>query len=216
MTDPYAAYHQPPTHTPGSPPRRRALVIGVAVAAGVVLLAIAIVVPAWIGTKVRGDLERAFAEANLDEVVVFTDLPRDHVDGRVDYAHEPPAGGPHYRAWLDCGVYDVPVPNEPTVHSLEHGTVWITYDPSLAADDVADLERLLPDDGILSPYAGQPAPVVVTVWERQLLLDGADDPRLPLFIEQYQDGHTSPEPMASCRGGLSLEEAEALFAGESV
>lgn len=84
-----------------------------------------------------------------------------------------------------------------------HGTVWITYDPDLPGEDVAALEDLLPDDGILSPYPGLPGPVVVTVWGAQLRLDGADDPRLPQFLLDFGDGSTSPEPFASCEGGLT-------------
>ena len=41
------------------------------------------------------------------------------------------------------------------MHDLEHGTVWITYDPDLDADDVAALADQLPQNGILSPYPGQ-------------------------------------------------------------
>ena len=44
---------------------------------------------------------------------------------------------------------------------------------------------------------------VVTVWGTQLQLDGADDRRLGLFLEEYGDGHTAPEFGASCRGGTS-------------
>jgi uncharacterized protein DUF3105 len=87
------------------------------------------------------------------------------------------------------------------VHDLEHGTVWITYDPALADADVAALEAVLPDDGIMSPYPNLPSPVVVTVWGAQLQLAGPDDPRLPLFLDELGDGGTAPEPMASCEGG---------------
>ena len=100
----------------------------------------------------------------------------------------PPLGGPHDPDWLACGAYDEPVRDENAVHDLEHGTVWITYDPDLAEDEVGALEELLPDDGIMSPYPDLPAPVVVTVWGAQLQLDGADDPRLPLFLEEFGDG----------------------------
>ena len=55
----------------------------------------------------------------------------------------------------------------------------------------------------MSPYPGLDAPVVVTVWGRQLRLEGADDPRLGLFIARYGAGETAPEPFASCAGGLS-------------
>jgi hypothetical protein len=55
---------------------------------------------------------------------------------------------------------------------------------------------------MLSPYPGLPAPVVVTVWDAQLDLKGADDPRLPTFLSFYGDGHTAPEAaFASCKGG---------------
>jgi hypothetical protein len=44
--------------------------------------------------------------------------------------------------------------------------------------------------------------VVVTVWGRQLALTGADDPRLGMFVAAFGDGHTAPEPFASCAGGV--------------
>ena len=55
-------------------------------------------------------------------------------------------GGEHFAAWLDCGVYDAPVPDEVAVHDLEHGAVWITYDAdALDAEQVAALEDALPE-----------------------------------------------------------------------
>ena len=139
---------------------------------------------------------------DLSEVVVYDDLRTDHTGEDVEYEMTPPAGGPHDPSWLECGAYDEPVRDENVVHDLEHGTVWITYDPDLSDDDVAALEARLPENGILSPYPGLPAPVVVTVWERQLLLDGADDPRLELFVAELGGGVTAPEPFASCAGGI--------------
>lgn len=125
-----------------------------------------------------------------------------HVDGVVDYAEVPPAGGDHSPQWLECGVYDEPVPDELSVHSLEHGTVWITYDPALPPAEVDELEKVLPDNGILSPYQALPAPIVLTVWNRQLRLEDVDDPRLDEFLVALADGRTSPEPFNSCRGGV--------------
>jgi hypothetical protein len=55
---------------------------------------------------------------------------------------------------------------------------------------------------MLSPYPGLPAPVVITVWNAQLRLTGPNDPRIPVFISVYGDGHTAPEAaFASCQGG---------------
>jgi hypothetical protein len=141
-------------------------------------------------------------ESGLGAVEEFSDLETTHTEDDVDYEQSPPAGGPHHPTWLDCGVYDEPVSEENVVHDLEHGTVWITYEPGLDEESVAALEEALPQNGILSPYDDLRAPVVVTVWERQLELTGADDPRLQLFIDEFGAGETAPEPFASCAGGL--------------
>lgn len=141
-------------------------------------------------------------DRTLDQVRVYDDLPTTHVDGDVDYEQDPPVGGQHADRWLDCGAYETQVRAENVVHDLEHGTVLVTYRPGTSAADVGRLEALLPDNGILSPWDGQDAPVVVTVWGRQLALTGADDPRLPLFIDTFGAGETAPEPFASCAGGV--------------
>ncbi|MGA8256593.1 MAG: DUF3105 domain-containing protein [Nocardioides sp.] len=145
--------------------------------------------------------------ADLSEVVVYEDLPVTHVRDPYPYAQSPPAGGPHFEVWLECGVYDSAVPDEMAVHDLEHGTFWFAYDPEeLSDDEVDELAGALPGNGIMAPYPGLASPVVVTVWERQLALDGADDPRLPLFIDEFAGGTTAPEPMASCAGGVTEDE----------
>jgi hypothetical protein len=129
-----------------------------------------------------------------------------HTTDPVHYQQVPPAGGPHDPTWDDCGVYTQPPRNENAVHDLEHGTVWITYRPGLDPTDVQKLETALDtvksQKIMLSPYPGLPSPVVVTVWDAQLDLEGADDPRLPIFLKFYGDGHTAPEAaFASCKGG---------------
>lgn len=183
-----------------SEPRDRFTVLALAGLAACAVLLVAIGLPVAV-SQVRAD-DAARVERNLDEVQVFADLSTEHTEGDVDYPQTPPAGGPHHPRWLECGVYDEPVREENAVHDLEHGTVWITYDPDLPAEDVASLAEQLPANGILSPYPGLPAPVVVTVWGHQLRLVGADDPRLGLFVEQLGGGRSAPEPFASCAGGV--------------
>ncbi|MFC4784771.1 DUF3105 domain-containing protein [Nocardioides sp. MAHUQ-72] len=171
----------------------------VALVAAFAVLTLAVAVPVAV-QQLRGRDEPE-VEANLDAVQEYADLRRDHTRDDIDYEQVPPVGGMHDPEWLDCGAYDSPVREENAVHDLEHGTVWITYEPGLDGDEVETLAAALPDNGILTPYDDLPAPVVVTVWGAQLRLTGADDPRLPLFIEAYGDGHTAPEPFASCAGG---------------
>lgn len=148
------------------------------------------------------------SSADLSEVVVLEQPTTRHVDGGVAYDQTPPAGGDHDPAWLECGVYDEPVREENAVHSLEHGTVWVTYRPGLDEAGIRTLAAAVPDESVVSPYDGLKAPVVVTVWGAQLALTGPDDPRLVLFLAEYGDGHTSPEPFASCAGGVGGADSD--------
>lgn len=140
----------------------------------------------------------------LTGLQTYENLSRDHGQGAQTYDPIPPVGGAHNEAWMNCGIYDQPVPNENAVHSLEHGAVWITYRPDLAAADVETLRGLVRGQryALLSPYPDLPSPVVASAWGVQLRLDSAGDSRLPSFIQQYANGPQSPEPGASCRGGL--------------
>ncbi|TIC83870.1 DUF3105 domain-containing protein [Nocardioides sp. GY 10113] len=182
------------------------------VVGGLLVLVIAIAVPAIlvdgdgsVGLRPAGETRQA--PADLDEVVAYDNLSRDHERGPIDYPQSPPVGGPHAPTWLDCGVYDLPVPAENLVHDLEHGTVVISYRPdAVDGDGVGTLAAQLPSNGILTPWPAQQAPVVITVWGRQLELTGVDDPRLPLFIAAYGHGETAPEPFASCAGGARPDQ----------
>lgn len=200
----------PPPYPPvsfGPPRRRRVLPVVLAAVAAVLVLAAAIIVPLAL---TRGDDEpgRAGESADtstLDDVQSFEDLSTTHLEvgEGFSYPQSPPVGGRHAPVWLECGAYDEPVPEVNVVHDLEHGTVWLTYRSEDV--DAAGIDRLteaLPDNGILSPYPDQEAPVVITVWGRQLALTGPDDPRIDLFIAEYGAGETAPEPAASCHGGV--------------
>jgi hypothetical protein len=179
--------------------RSSRLPLVLATVGAVLVLGAALAAP-LVDQALRGEDE---AQRALDLTLVqkwdITD--RAHTTDDVTYPQTPPAGGPHAPIWLACGVYDEPVHDENAVHDLEHGAVWITHDPALSADDVAALAAELPDNGIMSPREGLPSPVVVTVWGTQLQLDGADDKRLGLFLEEYGDGHTAPEFGVTCQGG---------------
>jgi hypothetical protein len=157
-----------------------------------------------------GGLTVFFVNANkpkstvsLAGVQTFTGLSRNHVTTKVTYPQTPPVGGDHNPTWLNCGIYTSPVPNENAVHDLEHGAVWITYQPTLAKADIAKLTSLVKGQTYLdlSPYPGLPAPVVASAWGKQLKLTGASDPRLEAFIKKYKQGPQTPEPGAACTGG---------------
>lgn len=131
------------------------------------------------------------------------DYALQHEDGEILYAQIPPVGGPHNNIWQSCGYYPEPIYNWHGVHSLEHGAVWITYDPDLPDKDIEKLKDLANQSYVLvSPYPGLKAPVVASVWGKQLVLDGVNDDRLEPFIREYRrnPGNT-PEPNALCSLG---------------
>ncbi|MGV8886416.1 MAG: DUF3105 domain-containing protein [Microbacteriaceae bacterium] len=126
------------------------------------------------------------------------------VDYKTEFGMNPPAGGPHWSAWLNCGVYTQPQQNERAVHALEHGAIWVTYNPDeLSADDITTLQNSVPSTYmVVSPYPGLQAPIVASAWGYQVELEGVDDPRLDLFITKYRESPDGPEFGAACTGAV--------------
>lgn len=182
--------------------QRIGLIAGLGAAVAIVVVIVAVVVTSSVPRPDPADIV-------VDGVQEFTGLTAVHVgpepvDYLATYDMNPPAGGDHFAAWLNCGVYDQPQPNENAVHSLEHGAVWITYDPALIDQSGVDaLRSAVPSTYvILSPFPGLPAPVVASAWGAQVQLDGPDDERLGLFIDKYWKSASAPEPGASCSGAV--------------
>jgi hypothetical protein len=143
-------------------------------------------------------------------------LGHNHVPGPVTYSVTPPVGGDHNATWMNCGVYNQPVPNERAVHNMEHGAIWITYQPSLPAAQLSQLYALFARQTVLTspagsssrylditPFPGLPSPIVVTSWGFQLKLTSAADPRLPQFINKFRFSQKyTPEYGGPCTGGV--------------
>ncbi len=139
---------------------------------------------------------------------VFPETDHTHTTDPVTYDRAPPAGGAHNPVWENCGIYDQPIPDEHGVHSLEHGTVWITYLPSLPAAQVSQLRAFVSShyDGtqrylLLSPYPGLRTPIVASAWGAQLALGSPTDPRLLQFVQHFIGGNQGNEQGAWCTGG---------------
>jgi hypothetical protein len=140
-------------------------------------------------------------------------LKHTHVPGPVQYSVTPPVGGDHNAVWMNCGVYDKPVPTERAVHNLEHGAVWITYRSSLPKAEVNQLVAFFKSQSVvastgsryvdLTPYPGLPAPIVASSWGFQLRVNSPTDPRLQQFVNMFRYSHRyTPEYGGACTGGL--------------
>jgi hypothetical protein len=123
---------------------------------------------------------------------------------RVAYTHSPPMGGAHDYNWAACTgvVYPKAVRNENMVHSLEHGAVWIAYDPGrITGDALEALRRRVVGQPytMMSPYPGLDQPISLQSWGHQLKLADANDPRIDQFIQALRrNQYAYPEVGASC------------------
>jgi hypothetical protein len=143
-------------------------------------------------------------------------LAHDHVTGPVTYSVTPPVGGQHNAIWMNCGIYDMPVPNERAVHNLEHGAVWMTYRPSLPQSEVNQLRAFAGKQTMvpsteggpsrymdLSPYPGLPSPIVTSSWGFQLRVSSPTDPRLQQFVSTFRASPKyTPDYSGACTGGV--------------
>lgn len=165
------------------------------------LIAFGVLVVAAIGLLVYRGIEDRRLTVIPEGVVDFAYTGGAHSVEAVEYSEVPPVGGTHDPSWQTCGFYSTPIRSENAVHSLEHGAVWITYDPSLPAEQVDRLRQIADEPHILaSPFAGLPSPVVASSWNHQLQLESAADERLDQFIRSFRNGPDTPEPRASCIG----------------
>lgn len=154
-------------------------------------------------STVRSRSATATCSSGCQGVQSFGVPSRIHVQTPVVYPQTPPVGGNHAPVWQNCGFYDAPIVKENGVHTLEHGAVWVTYQPALPADQRDVLRRLARGQTYIlaSPSPDLPAPVVASGWGRQLRLESADDPRLAEFVRTFRLGSQTPEPGAACSGG---------------
>jgi hypothetical protein len=167
------------------------------------------------GLAVAGPSRQA-ADGAIPGVQEFPGVIAAHQSGPIDYAEIPPPGGAHAPIWVNCGVYGEPVPTEMAVHALEHGAVWITYQPSLPQSEVDQLrafaakQTVLPStEGApsrymdLTPYPGLTSPIVISSWGFQLKVGSPADPRLQQFVNTFRASPKyTPEYGGACTGGL--------------
>ena len=177
----------------------------IAAALAVVVFAVAAIGYALVQVQ-RAEANAVDSADEIEGLETFDTGPATHVNTPVDYPQSPPVGGNHDAQWADCTgtVYDVDIRHENAVHSLEHGAVWITYDPDeLSEADVETLAGLVADQSgrMLSPYVGLDAPISIQSWNRQLKVESADDERLEQFADFFTSNPDSPEPGAICESG---------------
>jgi len=156
----------------------------------------------------RPDRARPLPENPPEGIEVYPATTNRSVKGPIEYEHQPPTNGDHAPIWQNCGFYEKPIQNRFAVHSLDHGVIWITYRLDLPVSQVNKLRTYGEEDYVIvSPYPGQDAPVIATSWRVQLELDGAGDPRLRQFVDQFRISDISPLSGNRCVGGVGKPAA---------
>ena len=188
--------------------RKRNRLVGIIVGIVAAVAVVAVVVTLVVTSNANNNVPVGSTKA-IKGLKTFSNLPNNHVDPTVVdykalYGMDPPAGGNHWGEWLNCGRYSQPQQNERAVHDLEHGAVWITYDPSKVTEaQITTMMKTLPTTYLtVSPYDNLPTPVVASAWGKQVQLTGPTDKRLASFITQFWRSTKSPEPTSPCTGGF--------------
>lgn len=144
----------------------------------------------------------------------------------VDYATDPPSGGPHWPVWAARGKYEAPIPRQLYVHNLEHGWVVLSYRCKGACPDVvAALEQAFDDaqdtyciangDGLsrvlLTPDPDLATPIALSAWGATYTATCIDPPSIAEFIAT-RIGHGTE---MICGGGQLPSQATAGCSGGS-
>lgn len=120
--------------------------------------------------------------------------------GSFLYNSRPPTSGNHSANPLPAGFTDQLIAGDAAVHSMEHGSVVLWYQPG-NADLTLQMSQLVRGLGssclVAGQYADMDTKVAATAWGRLLALDEFDDQQLREFVSAYQ-GQSGPEA-GNCR-----------------
>lgn len=112
----------------------------------------------------------------------------------LTYQLNPPTSGSHWPDPLLDGIYDTEKPDEAIVHSLEHGRIWISYQPSLPQSALEQLKGIASREKrvILTPRASNETPIALAAWQRLDTFEPdqngmVDEQRILDFIARYRD-----------------------------
>jgi len=188
-------------------PVKKPFPLGFVLGSTVLLLALAGILVYAVQNQGVGDKSSLkYAQSAISGLKNISGLGRGHTESPVNYpsqASVPPTGGEHNGVPESCQVYTQPIANEHAVHSLEHGAVWVTYNPDkLSAADVAKLKSMVDGDPyrMMSPYPGLKSAISLQAWGEQLFVDKVSDSRIAQFLKLFTSGPQSPERGSACQG----------------
>ncbi len=116
---------------------------------------------------------------------------------------EPPTSGDHGDP-VPPQAYSQELPDYNTIHNLEHGYIYVSYQPDLPQEDIEKLtslffnrsnEEFSPTKVIMAPRAANESPIVLSSWRRSMTFESYDEQQM---MDYYLSNvNKSPEPTAS-------------------
>jgi hypothetical protein len=146
---------------------------------------------------------------DMSRVVPILESPH-IVEGSLypEYNSNPPTSGPHYAIAAAPGFRgDEEIADEHLVHSLEHGTVWISYQSDVPESFIEILEGIAKGDNkvVVTKRDTNDTEIAVASWGRldafDLSVDSElDSARVRDFIARYKN--KGPERVDDTHGGI--------------
>lgn len=159
----------------------------------VLIIAGAIVLSNSSLTKSKDESQPTEVSSSVEGVEEFEIVGRQHIAEGTSgsgYNSDPPTSGSHWPAPVKNGIYEDQIPDERTIHNLEHGYVWITYKNEISPEDKRKLEEIVRKDDwkiIISPREKNENSIILVAWGRLLRLDNLDQQKVEDFIRIYRN-----------------------------
>lgn len=126
--------------------------------------------------------------------------------GAPNTGGEPPTSGDMTDP-VPCRAYDQELPDTGTIHAMEHGAVYISYQPDLPPEQIARMKAIFfapyarqdfsASKAVVAPRAENESPIIISSWRRILKLDSFDEEKL---VQYYlRNVSKSPEGTAKCQ-----------------
>ena len=152
----------------------------------------------------RNNIPDAIAGHEIEHFDTFTSESASgtlHSGDPITYESLPPTSGLHRPLPADCGVHNQQIPDENMVHTLEHGSVGILYQPDTPIETVRRIEGIVKDfdDHVFSePYPNMEAKYAVVAWAHRMLLEEYDEAAIEEFVDVFRNGGDAPEAGQAC------------------
>lgn len=108
----------------------------------------------------------------------------------LDYNSNPPSSGWHYAEPAAWGFYDRELPDEQVVHNLEHGGVWLAYQPDIDESTKGTIKLLVArfsSKVIATQRSKNDMPIALVSWGRVLKLETFDKDATLDFIRRNKN-----------------------------